>query len=86
MIYSIFYISVGQKVAEYGQLRTIGASKKQIYKIVLKEGYMLAIPGIIIGCIIGSIISYCLQSKGWSFLASIKMEWVVTFLEYRKKR
>ena len=71
VIYSIFYISVGQKVAEYGQLRTIGASKKQIYKIVLKEGYMLAIPGIIIGCIIGSIISYCLQSKGWSFLASI---------------
>ena len=30
--YSIFYISVGQKVAEFGQLRTIGASKKQIYK------------------------------------------------------
>jgi len=27
VIYSIFYISVGQKVAEFGQLRTIGASK-----------------------------------------------------------
>lgn len=49
VIYSIFYISVGQKVAEFGQLRTIGASKKQIYKIVLKQGYMLAVPGILIG-------------------------------------
>lgn len=66
VIYSIFYISVGQKVAEFGQLRTIGASKKQIYKIVLKQGYMLALPGILIGTIMGTLISYSLQSKGWS--------------------
>lgn len=71
VIYSIFYISVGQKVAEFGQLRTIGASKKQIYKIVLKQGYMLAVPGILIGSIMGTIISYCLQSKGWSVFAFI---------------
>ena len=69
VIYSIFYISVGQKVAEFGQLRTIGASKKQIYKIVLKQGYILASPGILIGSIVGTIISYCLQSKGWSVFA-----------------
>ena len=71
VIYSIFYISVGQKVAEYGQLRTIGASKKQIYKVVLKQGYLLALPGILIGCIVGTIISYCLQSNGWSVAAFI---------------
>jgi len=71
VIYSIFYISVGQKVAEYGQLRTIGASKKQIYKVVLKQGYLLALPGILIGCIVGTIISYCLQPKGWSVAAFI---------------
>lgn len=71
VIYSIFYISVEQKVAEFGQLRTIGASKKQIYKIILRQGYILAFPGIIIGSIIGTIISYCLQSKGWSILSGI---------------
>ena len=71
VIYSIFYISVGQKVAEFGQLRTIGASKKQIYKIVLKQGYMLAVPGILIGTIMGTLISYCLQSKGWSVFSFI---------------
>ena len=71
VIYSIFYISVEQKVAEFGQLRTIGASKKQIYKIVLKQGYILAIPGLVVGSIIGTIISYCLQPKGWSVLAFI---------------
>ena len=82
VIYSIFYISVGQKVAEFGQLRTIGASKKQIYKIVLKQGYMLAVPGILIGSIMGTIISYCLQSKGWSVFAFIVSLCGACFLEY----
>lgn len=82
VIYSIFYISVGQKVAEFGQLRTIGASKKQIYKIVLKQGYMLAVPGILIGSIMGTIISYCLQSKGWSVFAFIVSLCGACLLEY----
>ena len=69
VIYSIFYISIGQKITEFGQLRTIGASKKQIYKIVLKQGYILAFPGILLGCIIGIVLSYCLQPNGWSVLA-----------------
>ena len=32
---------------------------------------MLAVPGILIGSIMGTIISYCLQSKGWSVFAFI---------------
>lgn len=71
VIYSIFYISVEQKIAEFGQLRTIGASSKQIYKIVMNQGYMMALPGIVVGSIAGTIISYCLQSKGWSVAAFI---------------
>ncbi|HIT89676.1 MAG TPA: ABC transporter permease [Candidatus Merdenecus merdavium] len=71
VIYSIFYISVGHKVTEFGQLRTIGASKKQIYKMVLKQGYILGFPGILIGSMIGTMISYYLQPKGWSVSAFI---------------
>ena len=66
VIYSIFYISVGHKVAQYGQLRTIGASRKQIYKVVLKEGLLLSVPGILLGCVIGMFISYLLQQDGWT--------------------
>lgn len=66
VIYSIFYISVGNKVAQYGQLRTIGASRKQIYKVVLKEGLLLSVPGILLGCVIGMFISYLLQQDGWT--------------------
>lgn len=71
VIYSIFYISVGQKAAQYGQLRTVGASKKQIYKVVLKEGVSLALPGILFGCLVGTLISYILQPSGWTIQAFI---------------
>lgn len=71
VIYSIFYISVGHKVAQYGQLRTVGASKKQIYKVVLREGFSLSFPGIIFGCLIGVLISYFLQPSGWTIRAFI---------------
>lgn len=36
---------------------------------MLKQGYILVSPGILIGSIVGTIISYCLQSKGWSVFA-----------------
>lgn len=71
VIYSIFYISVVQKAAQYGQLRTVGASKKQIYKVVLKEGGSLALPGILFGCLVGTLISYILQPSGWTIQAFI---------------
>lgn len=38
VIYSIFYISVAENIRSYGQLRTIGTTKKQIKKIVYLEG------------------------------------------------
>lgn len=57
VIYSIFYVSVVNKVKEYGKLRAVGATKKQIRKIILKEGFTLATISIPIGIIIGYLIS-----------------------------
>ena len=34
VIYNIFYISIVGNVAAFGQLRTIGATQKQVKKIV----------------------------------------------------
>lgn len=78
VIYSIFYISVGHKVAQYGQLRTIGASRKQIYKVVLKEGILLSIPGILFGCVIGILVSYLLQPDGWTISALLVSVFIST--------
>lgn len=60
VIYNIFYLSITSKVQEFGKLRAIGATKKQIKSIVLKEGMfssMIAIPlGIGLGYIINEFI------------------------------
>lgn len=60
VIYSIFYVSVINKVHEYGKLRAVGATKRQIRKIILREGFILScisIPlGIAIGYLIGQIV------------------------------
>lgn len=60
VIYNIFYLSVVTKVQEFGKLRAIGATKKQIRGIILKEGLLLSAIGIPLGLLAGSTISYLL--------------------------
>lgn len=64
VIRSIFQISVINKIQNYGQLRTIGATPKQIKKIVKKEGKYLAIRGILIGIFLAILCSVILMQKG----------------------
>ena len=66
VIYSIFYISVTGKIHEYGRLRTIGTTKKQIKGIVYREGFLISAVGIPIGLVTGSIVGYFLSPKGWN--------------------
>ena len=71
VIYSIFYISVTGNIRNYGQLRTIGTTKRQIKKMVFREGKLLAVTGIPIGLIIGNIIGYFLIPDGWYWLTTL---------------
>ncbi|ALP03854.1 ABC transporter permease YtrF precursor [Clostridioides difficile] len=57
VIYNIFYISIVTKVQEFGKLRAIGATKKQIKNIVFKEGFILAGIAIPIGIILGYVLA-----------------------------
>ena len=53
VIQSIFRISINDKIKSYGQLRTIGATPKQIKRIVKREGRKLGSIGILIGTVLG---------------------------------
>lgn len=66
VIQSIFRISINDKIKSYGQLRTIGATKKQIKRIVKKERNQLGVLGSIIGMILGVILSLIIFPKGFS--------------------
>ncbi|MCR1953702.1 FtsX-like permease family protein [Clostridioides mangenotii] len=56
-IYSIHYVSNIQKIQEFGKLKALGATKKQIKNIILKEGLLVTCFAVPIGLIVGYIIS-----------------------------
>ena len=82
VIYSIFYISVAENIRSYGQLRTIGTTKKQIKKIVYLEGKKLAGIGIPLGLIAGNLIGYFIIPNGWNWLTSLIMTVVVGIFSF----
>ncbi len=55
-----FDISITEKTREYGMLRSIGATKKQIKKTVFFEGTVLGLIGIPLGILCGLFASYIL--------------------------
>ena len=56
IIYNIFQITVANKVRDYGLLKTIGVTSRQIRKIVRKQSLILCLIGIPIGLIAGYLI------------------------------
>ena len=61
VIYNIFFISVMNNVTSFGQLRTLGATKKQIKRVISKEGNYLALRFIPLGCIAGGMLSFLID-------------------------
>ncbi len=65
MIYNAFSISVSERTKQFGILKSVGATRKQIRASVLYEGFVLcaaAIPlGLIVGCVGIGITLWCLR-------------------------
>lgn len=54
-IYNIFHISVLEKIKQYGTLRSIGATPRQIRNIVLGEAALLGLVAIPVGLLLGVV-------------------------------
>lgn len=54
-IYSVYYVSMNQRVREFGKLKAIGDTKRQLRQIVLREGMGVALFAIPIGLLIGTV-------------------------------
>jgi putative ABC transport system permease protein len=57
VIYNIFYISIKERITQFGMLSALGATKKQIRKVVIKEGLILSTIGIPGGIVLGHLLS-----------------------------
>lgn len=55
VIYNSFNISVLERISQFGILRSIGATPKQIRKIVFKEASIISLIGIPIGILSGTV-------------------------------
>ena len=91
VIQSIFRISINDKIKSYGQLRTIGATPKQIKRIVKREGRKLGSIGILIGTVLGVCGGFLLFSKGfnavsYALMASLTLisSWIMVSVSIRK--
>ena len=91
VIQSIFRISINDKIRSYGQLRTIGATPKQIKRIVKREGRKLGSLGILIGTVLGVCCGFLLFSKGFNAVSYAVMVsltlisgWIMVSISIRK--
>jgi putative ABC transport system permease protein len=53
IIFNTFSITVAQRTREFGLLRTLGASRRQLMRSVVEEGLLLGIAGSIVGLFAG---------------------------------
>ena len=91
VIQSIFRISINDKIKSYGQLRTVGATQKQIKRIVKREGRKLGSIGILVGTVLGVCCGFLLFSKGFNAVSYAVMVsltlisgWIMVSISIRK--
>lgn len=56
-IYSIYYVSMPQRIREFGKLKALGATKRQLKQIVLREGMLVAVCAVPVGLIVGTLLT-----------------------------
>jgi putative ABC transport system permease protein len=57
VIYNIYQVGLVQKLQEYGKLKALGATKKQLKEIVIREGMLLGAIGVPLGLGFGYFVS-----------------------------
>lgn len=86
VIRSIFRISILEKIQSYGQLRTLGATKRQIQRLVRRESRFLTligIPiGILTGIITGTLLASNLFASGFSLETDLAVALVTALISY----
>lgn len=65
IINGIFHTMVTKNVQTLGQLRTIGMTKRQIRRMVRRQGTLIASKGILLGLVVGTLIGFLWCPSGF---------------------
>ena len=82
VVYSIFYISISERTRQFGQLRTIGMTQKQVKRMVRKEGTTLSLIGSIIGITIGATFAFTMKPKGFNLIWFLIYSFAILLANY----
>ena len=82
VIYSIFYISVMGKLREYGRLKVLGTTPKQLKRVVKRERRFLTAIAIPLGLFCAAGIALIALPGYWSWGDNIRSAVVVSLLTY----
>ncbi len=82
VIYSIFYIAVTGKVRGYAQLRILGATERQIRKIINLEKRRLFLTAAPVGILLGGIAGFLILPEGWDLGNALKVAVIVLAAVY----
>lgn len=82
IIYNAFQISIVERMKQFGLLRSIGATKKQIRKIVIREATFLSIIAIFFGILCSILVVFLLNQVLINVLKNsmgyiIKLDWSI---------
>ena len=73
-IYNIYQVGIAQKIQEYGKIKALGATKKQMKQLIFREGMILAALSLPVGLILGF---YVAQSGMDGLTNQINLLWDV---------
>jgi putative ABC transport system permease protein len=71
IIFNTFSITVAQRTREFGLLRTLGGSRRQILQSVVYEGLMLGVAGAVLGLLGGLVLAPALNELFKAFGAEL---------------
>lgn len=57
LIYSLISVSVEERIREYAILRTLGAKRREIFRLVLSESFLLCFLGVVPGVFAGAFLA-----------------------------
>ncbi|MGO3168723.1 FtsX-like permease family protein [Senegalia sp. (in: firmicutes)] len=76
VIYNSFQISVLERMKEFGLLRAVGTTPKQIRKIVLREATLLSIIGIPVGLLFGVLAIYAIDIAFKTIMGEVDLQFI----------
>lgn len=82
IVYGVFYTKITKNIQMFGQLRTIGMTKRQIKRMARKEGRIYALEGIPIGLLAGLIIGYVGCPDGFHIKTALIYAVLVAVMAY----